>query len=623
MIAETTKAHQRQGKRPLPYNGQQRSAPRKFCENVYCETPVGHTKADCFSYTGGKAGKYPENFRGRKDVHLSPEARTAARRKQALEGRGGDAGNRFAGLADHTEDTEDDIERVIEKVEDGFAFMLTLAEEDDDDEIAIDEEIRVNAIVCTAGIDQDDSINHDTGASRHIFHKHELFHDYVLFESPLVVHGFGTSLTTEAVGKGKIVLKTTYDGVTRNSLITRDKYPSEGHAITVLILSRRNILQLFGGTTLQVCEGQNAEIIAVFNRFELRKLHISGVDSPTARIEYTKFNTMLQLLSEVHNGRVSERPIGLLIRPSRRPGPEPAEKCLFVLLLITTFRSRGKQIRTFTSYIGQFANFFFGILDWRREFLSERGGEGAMPNDVKRLFAVGPTTPEIIYQCFSHLKLSLSAQRMSTTHNPSTTQNHSTMLHRAAAAFMVAGDDFIMAANAEGSTGTKKMLLKSAAKAYKGSGMGYRKAARAYGRGVKAAFAHAAAGKALMAAVSAEEESEVGFAENERVFRNGTRARIATTMFVSTIFLGPSGVSLVRLNRKYARFLTDQLRLGASKFGTLMRTKVKENDMIRHNGRAESSSKCDRQKTMIVTMNCCSSDDDCCSSDDDLTMTRR
>ncbi|KAJ7150003.1 hypothetical protein C8R43DRAFT_951564 [Mycena crocata] len=77
----------------LPYNGQQHSAPCKFCENIYCKTPVSHTKADCFSYTGGKAGKYPENFCSRRDVHLSHKAQTAAQDKQALEGRGSDAGN--------------------------------------------------------------------------------------------------------------------------------------------------------------------------------------------------------------------------------------------------------------------------------------------------------------------------------------------------------------------------------------------------------------------------------------------------------------------------------------------------------------------------------------------------
>lgn len=93
--------------------------------------------------------------------------------------------------------------------------MSTLPDEEDD-EITIDEEIKVNAIICNATINQNDSIHHDTGASRHIFQKHEFFHKYAVFESPLAVHDFGTSLTTQAVGKGKIILKSTYDGLTHN-----------------------------------------------------------------------------------------------------------------------------------------------------------------------------------------------------------------------------------------------------------------------------------------------------------------------------------------------------------------------------------------------------------------------
>jgi hypothetical protein len=211
---KTDKTQQRQAKRPGPYNVQQRSAPRApraFCENTFCETPVGHIKADCFSYGGGKAGKYPEGFRGRKDVHLAPEARIAGRRKQALEA----SGSRFAGMAEYTEDTEEEVNEVFETVEDGFAFMLDLPIDDTEDEIAIDEEVHVNAAALNLEVAQDDTVNHDTGASRHIFHRRKLFHDYVQFDTPLNVHGFGANLSAQAVGKGKIVMRATYDGNTR------------------------------------------------------------------------------------------------------------------------------------------------------------------------------------------------------------------------------------------------------------------------------------------------------------------------------------------------------------------------------------------------------------------------
>ncbi|KAJ7636479.1 hypothetical protein FB45DRAFT_1138151 [Roridomyces roridus] len=139
------KSHQQQIKRPAPFSNEQRSVPRKACSNKYCETPRGHLIEDCFSYGGGKVGRYPDSFKGKRDVHLAPEARTAARHKQALESGPGDrfagmveyededmeeeengagTGDRFTGMIGHTEDTEEDVEKVIGTVGDAFAFML-------------------------------------------------------------------------------------------------------------------------------------------------------------------------------------------------------------------------------------------------------------------------------------------------------------------------------------------------------------------------------------------------------------------------------------------------------------------------------------------------------------------
>ena len=206
------KAHQWQTKHPAPYDNQQWSAPCKICENTYCETLIGHVKANCFSYGGGKAGKYPKNFCGKRDIHLSPEARIATCCKSTLEGR---ANKHFSGLGNYAEDVDEDVRNVISTVVDDFAFMSMLPDEEGD-EITIDEEIKVNAIICNATVDQNDSIHHDTGASHQIFHKHELFHDYAMFWVPIGGTWFGTSLITQAIGKGKIILKSTYDGLTHN-----------------------------------------------------------------------------------------------------------------------------------------------------------------------------------------------------------------------------------------------------------------------------------------------------------------------------------------------------------------------------------------------------------------------
>jgi hypothetical protein len=106
--------------------------------------------------------------------------------KNNLEGK---ANEKFSGLADYAKDANEDITNVIGTVVDDFAFMSMLPDEEND-EITIDEEIKVNAIVCNTTIDQNNSIHHNTSAFHHIFHKHNHFHNYATFKSLLAVHGF-------------------------------------------------------------------------------------------------------------------------------------------------------------------------------------------------------------------------------------------------------------------------------------------------------------------------------------------------------------------------------------------------------------------------------------------------
>lgn len=47
--------------------------------------PSGHSKEDCFSFGGGKVGKYPSFYTGKQDVHLAPENRITIRLKRAAE----------------------------------------------------------------------------------------------------------------------------------------------------------------------------------------------------------------------------------------------------------------------------------------------------------------------------------------------------------------------------------------------------------------------------------------------------------------------------------------------------------------------------------------------------------
>ncbi|KAJ3752625.1 hypothetical protein EV360DRAFT_88563 [Lentinula raphanica] len=223
--ASNTRYNQRDDRRFKPYPSQRPPSnrpsstfnPNLICDNPYCVFAQGHAIENCFVYGGGKAGQYPNNYNGSRDLHLSPNARVTACRRQVLERvRGGrptnggncfgGGGSRFAGLGaanveparrDNEVDNslpdndepptyagmvegggdveEEEVKEVIEGVEDEFVFMpmdvsgsLDL-DKATEDEIHIDEEVKINAVALNLDIPQNDSINHDTGATRHIF----------------------------------------------------------------------------------------------------------------------------------------------------------------------------------------------------------------------------------------------------------------------------------------------------------------------------------------------------------------------------------------------------------------------------------------------------------------------
>jgi hypothetical protein len=57
---------------------------RLQCQNEYCERPQGHSKDECLSYGGGKAGQYWEGYKGPRDIHLHPDVRRRMRREREL-----------------------------------------------------------------------------------------------------------------------------------------------------------------------------------------------------------------------------------------------------------------------------------------------------------------------------------------------------------------------------------------------------------------------------------------------------------------------------------------------------------------------------------------------------------
>jgi hypothetical protein len=229
--SRSNKSDQRNNRRVAPYTVSQRST-RAICDNKFCETPSGHSKDECFSFGGGRVGKYPASYTGRRDLHLPPEARIAVRHKRATDAliaKGAPAVNNAVttelhethldvDYRDSPMEEDEEFTEVFHTVEDGFAFMADVRIEEpgkEEDELTEDEQVEVHPRVFNLQIPQTNFINHDTGATRHIFVNKDWFQDYSELSLPLKVHGFGSNLSATAIGKGTIILKTTHNKVTR------------------------------------------------------------------------------------------------------------------------------------------------------------------------------------------------------------------------------------------------------------------------------------------------------------------------------------------------------------------------------------------------------------------------
>jgi len=187
---------------------------------------VGHTIDECFAYNGGSAGKYPDWYKGSRRIHLSPDTRAADRRKEMLKKVGASARmaepddeagdpSRDAALANYGQVSDEESNSLLNRIDGAFAF-LTDGFMEEVESVDSSEKITVNASALNLNELQENTINHDTGATRHIFRDRRFFHDYILLDEPLKVHGFGSKLSAVAVGKGTIILQSKIGNSYRN-----------------------------------------------------------------------------------------------------------------------------------------------------------------------------------------------------------------------------------------------------------------------------------------------------------------------------------------------------------------------------------------------------------------------
>jgi hypothetical protein len=238
----------------------------KWCINRFCKRPKGHLQADCIAFGGGKAGQYPDWWRGPRDIHLHPS--------QRADYQGGPAGRVTPGprppptvFYTHGQYLQSSIQPIqpgtypqqypvyqvpyqapyhplqivggsphpapSQAVTPAIAAPSTSSFTTDSSEHAssivgpekifivdgtihsvindLDDVVEsVNKLVLTGGEKTNDSF-WDTGATRGVFHDRAVFRDYRVFAHPIQVNGFGSNLATIARAVGTVDMRSWVD----------------------------------------------------------------------------------------------------------------------------------------------------------------------------------------------------------------------------------------------------------------------------------------------------------------------------------------------------------------------------------------------------------------------------
>jgi hypothetical protein len=229
--------------RPGSYvHGQQQPRVIPMCTNTHCQRPRGHFAHECLAYGGGKAGQYPSFWRGPWDLHVHPSQRgraTGAQQSGATPkvyhtavSNGPPvvyttdpnhysanwpmyttAGPSQVSYNDpntnaYTNDGEQHMASIVgsEKI---FLIDGVLTAHAGEVGELIES---VNGLALTQSEKGEDTY-WDTGATSGVFHDRAVFKDYVVFDRPIQVNGFGSNLATIARAMGSVELESEVDGV--------------------------------------------------------------------------------------------------------------------------------------------------------------------------------------------------------------------------------------------------------------------------------------------------------------------------------------------------------------------------------------------------------------------------
>lgn len=145
--------------------------PKLVCINEYCGSRKRHTKENCFAYGGGKAGKYPDWWKGKHNIHIHPDKHTK--------------GN------DNSKETAKKAE-----VHATHAIYLPRSSVDHKDP-------ECSNVGLAEGPQDSSVVFSDSAANRHIVFDRALFTEYTPVNN-IIIKGFDLEFSTHAAGIGTV-----------------------------------------------------------------------------------------------------------------------------------------------------------------------------------------------------------------------------------------------------------------------------------------------------------------------------------------------------------------------------------------------------------------------------------
>lgn len=185
---------------------------QKTCTNVNCGKK-GHEISDCFAYGGAKQGSYPTWWNGPWNIHLPP-----SQRKDQKPAVPSTQANSLAADSSAVASTS----RSLDSTNPGlFSPAITYTDAGEPPNLIFATFDDTHPVVATVpilhnGMPKSDTCLYDSGANRHVFNDCAVFETYEHIQ-PLSVQAFGNKLSTTAIGRGSVRLRSRF-GICSSSL---------------------------------------------------------------------------------------------------------------------------------------------------------------------------------------------------------------------------------------------------------------------------------------------------------------------------------------------------------------------------------------------------------------------